>query len=112
MTSQLLAVLAAGGLIATGITATSEVRSANALPVQQLALVHGAAKLGVRNCLASARKPGQKATAGCSSQLMQDAAGGAVGAGLGGSTGGVVVGGLVVAGSIGLGVVVANATSG
>jgi hypothetical protein len=62
MTSQLLTVLAAAGLLTSGMGATSETRSAQSLPVQNLAAAHAATTVMAGDCRTVAHAKASKAS--------------------------------------------------
>ena len=83
MASELLALLAAGGLMATGANPVSETRSAQALPVGKFVAVSAPAKGPMGRCLVKPGKFGGKATVVCGKQNLQAAVAGGIAGGLG-----------------------------
>jgi hypothetical protein len=90
MASELLALLAAGGLMAAGANPATETRSAQALPVGKFVAVSAPAKGPMGRCLVKPGKFGGKATVICGKQNLQAAVAGGIAGGLGGISAGVL----------------------
>ena len=110
MASELLALLAAGGLMAAGANPAAETRAAQALPAGKFVAVAAPAKGPVGRCLVKPGKLAGKPSIVCGKQNAVPPVGGIFGGigGLAGGIGPVVVTGLVVAGGVAVGVAVAN----
>ncbi|MBC2664459.1 hypothetical protein H7F51_02880 [Novosphingobium flavum] len=98
MTSQFLAIMASAGLVTAGVAATSETRSASAIPAKMVGMSH-AAKVGRAPVARQGNAPD------CSIASNQDLPACAnPGAGPGAGGGGGVSGGVLAAIAAGLGV--------